>query len=87
MVETTAKTKVVSVEPIEFKIMINTPDLKERDLWREELKTRHPCVEKTIPLMGWDFDTEIGSAYYLTVVLNKNADYEEICALRAELKT
>jgi hypothetical protein len=86
-VETTAKTRVVRVDPIEFKIMINTADLKERDLWRDELKMRHPCVEKTIPLQGWEFDTETGSAYLMIVVLNKDADYQQICALRAELKS
>jgi hypothetical protein len=84
--DTTTKTRVVRVTPIEFKITINTVDLAERDLWRQELKTRHPCVEDTIPLKGWEFDTETGSAYYMTVVLNEDADYQQICALRAELK-
>jgi hypothetical protein len=78
---------VVSVLPIEFSIAVKADSAWSAAKWSTDLKTKHPCIAEAQSVGGFFLDNGAGFISDIRITMEEDADYEQICALRAELKT
>lgn len=80
-----ATAKVKAVKPLEFDITITISSTAEASAWIDDLKARHTCIHKIVWMNEWGTFT-FRQIFDFTIVLDEDADYQQLCALRAELK-
>lgn len=83
---TTALAEVTSVKPIEFEITIKTASVNEVLPWMSDLRSRHTCIRTLTYIRGFTLYAGDGHVTEMKVSLYEDADYQQLCALRAELK-
>lgn len=78
--------QVLRVGPISFPITISAMSVQEVSRWRHDLMLRHRCVLDAYVRSGFRVPGVTGIVYEIKITLDEEADCQQICALRAELK-
>lgn len=79
--------EIANVSPVTFNVTVKAATLAQINEWKSGLRERHTCIEKIDSVNGFDSG---GRLYYVRTfwfMLRSDADYQQICALRTELKT
>ena len=78
---------IVKVTPITFGVTVNATNDQNVDTWCSDMRSRHPCVAYILPVDKFDVPGTRELVREVRIILDTDADYRQICALRAELKT
>lgn len=78
--------QVLRVGPISFSVTVSAMSVQEVTRWRYDLMRRHQCVEDAYVRSGFHAPGVTGIVNEIKITLDEDADCQQICALRAELK-
>lgn len=75
---------VAKVGPIEFEATIHGDTTRDVVGMIQDIERRHPYVKVILPLRTFELVT--GTTYMVRIAMDEDADYQQLCTLRAELK-
>ena len=79
-------TQVVKVGPISFSISVNGDSVDSIKQWLRNLRSDHMCIAKTDVLDEYEILGTLPFVQTTRLTMDDDADYQQICALRAQLK-
>lgn len=77
--------EVMNVKSMEFDIVLKMEPSEDLDEWVSDLKRKYLCIEEVKMLWGENDPTSVAICG-LRIILDEDTDYQQLCALRAELK-
>ena len=84
---TTTKTiEVMAVGNVEFFVILKEAADLTIAVWQDDVKRRYPNVEH-LDVDNWYRSPEGYNIYTVKVTMHENTDFEQICAIRTELKS
>jgi hypothetical protein len=81
--DTITPAKIVSIGPNMFEATIHGVTMSDVENIKKDIKHRHPRIDDILPMRSYELDNGITSV--VRVVMDEEADYQHLCALRAEL--
>lgn len=78
--------QIVTVGPISFPATVNAVSRSRIEEWKSDLRLRHPGLKDIVPVQGYEIDSRLMFVRTVQVIMDEDADYQQICSLRAELK-
>lgn len=79
-------TQVVKVGPIAFNISVNGDSPESLREWLRSLRSNHVCIAKTDVIDEYEILGTLPYVQTIRLTMDDDADYQQICALRAQLK-
>ena len=76
--------KVVKVDAIMFEVTIHGATLHSVENTKQDIRRRYACIDDVVSLRTYELIGGVTSV--VRIVMDEDADYQQICALRAELK-
>ncbi|USN96009.1 MAG: hypothetical protein H6797_02905 [Candidatus Nomurabacteria bacterium] len=78
--------QVVKVAPITFIVTVNATSVQNVSSWKSDLMRRHCGVAEVTVASGFHVPGVRGLVNEIKITMDADADYQQLCALRAELK-